>query len=99
MPNRLFDFFRRDERQIACPRVCGESDTKSLQVGVMLRTGILLRWDKRSGKPCVCNRTIEREKSSSQANSPEYDRASDRMDSVCQRDQAGCTCDNYGDQA
>jgi hypothetical protein len=84
MPNRLFDLFPGDERQIACPWICGESDTKSLQVRVMLWTEIFLRWDKRGGKSRVCDRTVEREKSSSQANNPEYDRASNWMDSVCQ---------------
>ena len=84
MPNRLFDFLLRDDRQVTCPWICGESDTKSFQIGVVLRTGMFLRWDKRSRKPCICKRKVEREKASSQANSPEYDRASNRMNSVSQ---------------
>src|ERR1700730_15359916 len=99
MPNRLFDLFLGDECQIACPRISSESDTKSLQIGVVLRTGVFLRRDKGSGKPRVCNRTVEREKSSSQANGPEYDRASNWMHSISQGDQAGNACNDDRDHA
>src|SRR5947199_215711 len=61
MPNRLFDFLLCDERQVACPWICGESNTKSLQIGVVLRTGMFLRWVKRSRKSCICNRKVEGE--------------------------------------
>ena len=52
-----------------------------------------------SRKPRVCNRAVEREKSSSQANTPEYDGAGDRMDSLSQRDQAGNARDYQREQA
>src|SRR6266545_2116839 len=46
MPNCLFDLFLADERQIACPRICGESDTQSFQKSVVVRAGILLGREK-----------------------------------------------------
>ncbi len=50
MPNRLLNFLRGNERQIECPRICGETCAESLQIGVVLRTGILLGQDKRGRK-------------------------------------------------
>src|SRR6266545_1736279 len=99
MPNCLFDLFLADERQIACPRICGESDTQSFQKSVVVRAGILLGREKCRRKFAVCNRAVQRETSSSQANSPEYDCASDRMDSVSQRNQAGRAGDYQRNQA
>src|SRR5437660_4730972 len=72
---------------MSCPRICGQSHPKSLQISVVLRAGILVRQDKCSGKSRVCNGAIERQKSSRSANTPEDDGSSDGMDSVGQRDQ------------
>ena len=80
MYNCVFDLLVGDKWHMSCPGIYGESDPESLQIGVVLWTGILLWRDERSGKPCVCNRAVEREKSSSSANAPEYDCPGDRMD-------------------
>src|SRR5207248_4332919 len=87
------------EGSAARPRIYGESDAERLQIGVVLWARFLLWRDKRSRKPRVCNDAIEREKSSSQTNTPEYDRTSDRMDSLSQRDQAGNARDYQRQQA
>ena len=94
MADRLFDLVLGNDRQIARPRICGETCTERLQIRVVFRTEVVLRWAKRRRKSCVGNRIVECEKSGSQANTPEYDCAGDRMDSVSQRNHAGDTCDD-----
>lgn len=79
--------------------IYGESDPENLQIGVVLWAGILLWGDEGSGKPCICNCTVEREKSSSSANAPEYDCPGDRMDPLGKGDQAGNTCNYQRHQA
>src|SRR4029453_13498171 len=99
MSNRIFDLLLCGETLASRPRIYGESDAERLQIGVVLWARFLLWRDKRSRKPRVCNDAIEREKSCSQANTPEYDRAGDRMDSFSQRDQAGNAGDYQREQA
>src|SRR4029434_3720891 len=99
MSNRIFDLLLCGERLASRPRIYGESDAERLQIGVILWARFLLWRDKRRGKHYVCNDAIEREKSSSQSNTPEYDRAGDRMDSLSQRDQAGNAGDYQREQA
>jgi hypothetical protein len=89
MSNRIFDLLLCGEGFASRPRIRGQSDAERLQIGVVLWARFLLWRDKRSRKLCVCNDAIEREKSSRQANTPEYDRTRDRVDSLSQRDQAG----------
>src|SRR4029453_14770112 len=89
MSNRIFDLLLCGERLASRPRIYGEADAERLQIGVILWARFLLWRDKRRGKPCVCNDAIEREKSSSQANTPEYDRAGDRMDFLSQQNKPG----------
>lgn len=84
---------------MSCPWVGGEPDPESLQIGVVLWAGILLWRNKGGGKPCICDRAVEREKPGGSANTPEYDRPSDRMDPLGQRDQAGNACDDDREQA
>src|SRR6266446_8872396 len=98
MSNCIFNLLLCGEGFTSRPRIYGESDPESLQIGVVSRAGFLLWRDKRSRKSCVCNGAIEREKSSSQANTPEYDCASNRMDSLSQRDQAGNARDYQREQ-
>src|SRR6266480_2779571 len=98
MSNCTFDLLLCGEGSASRPRIYGKSDAERLQIGVVLWARFL-RWrDKRRGKLCVCNDAIEREKSSSQANTPEYDRPSDWMDSLSQRDQAGHASDYQREQ-
>src|SRR6266516_2480925 len=99
MSDCMFDVFPCDKRLISCSWVCGKPHAESLQIGIVLRAGIFLWRDKCSGKSCICNCAVEREKSSSSANTPEYDCPSDRMDSVGQRDQARHACDYQREQA
>src|SRR5438552_13541646 len=98
MSNCTFDLRLCGEGLASRPRICCESDAESLQIGIVCRTGFLHWRDKRCGKPCVCDDAIEGEKSSSQANTPEYDRTSDRMDPLSQGDQAGNARDYQREQ-
>src|SRR5437660_12817854 len=93
MSHCVFDLLISNKRHMSCPWIYGESDPERLQIGVVLWAGILLWRDEGSRKPCICNCAVEREKSSSSANAPEYDCPGDRMESVGQRDQAGNACD------
>src|SRR5207245_6485543 len=93
MSDCMFDVYSCEKRLISCSWVCGKPHAESLQIGIVLRAGILLWRDESSRKSCVGNRAVEREKSSRSADTPEYDCPSDRMDSVGQRDQAGNACD------
>src|SRR5947199_6651346 len=98
MSNCIFNFLLCREGFSSRPRICGESDAESLQISIVCGAGFLFWRDKRRGKLCVCNDAIQREKSSSQANTPEYDRSSDWMDSLSQRDQAGHASDYQREQ-
>src|SRR5206468_12160541 len=63
MSNCVFDLLIGGKRHMSCPWIYGESDPESLQKGVVLWAGILLWRDEGSGKPCICNCIVEREKS------------------------------------
>src|SRR5207247_11120267 len=94
MSNCVFDLLIGGKRHMSCPWIYGESDPESLQKGVVLWAGILLWRDEGSGKPCICNCIVEREKSSSSANAPAYDCRSDSMNPLGKGDPAAKTCNN-----
>src|SRR5881392_4340914 len=99
MSNCVFDLLIGGKRHMSSPWIYGESSPESLQKGVVLWAGILLWRDEGSRKPCICNCIVEREKSSSSANAPEYDCPGDRMDPLGKGDQAGNTCNYQRHQA
>ena len=99
MCNRIFDLLLCREGFASRPRIDSESHAERLQIGIVLWARFLLWRDKRSGKLCVCNDAIESKEAGCQTNTPEYDRPSDRMDSLSQRDQAGNARDDQREQA
>jgi hypothetical protein len=99
MSHCVFDLLVGDKGHMPRPWIYGESDPERLQIGIVLWAGILLWRDEGSRKSCICNCAIEREKSSSSANAPEYDRPSYRMNPLGKGDQAGNTCNYQRQQA
>src|SRR5207245_7340547 len=91
--DRIFDFFLRGERLAARPRIRGEPNAKRFQIRIMFRTELFFWRDQRSWKFRVSDHTIKGRPSGREDNTPEYDAARDRMNSVSQRNQTG----NAGD--
>ncbi len=74
-------------------RVRGESAAERFQILFVFRAELFFWRDQRSWKFRVSDRAIKGRPSSREDNTPEYDAARDRMNSVSQRNQTG----NAGD--
>src|SRR5438874_2447403 len=98
MCNRSVDLFLSIHRLASRPWIGGQAQAECLQKRVMFRARLFLRRDKRSRKPCVCDHAIERKEAGGQANTPEYDAAGNRMNSLGQRNQTGNTGNDQREQ-